>query len=202
MGTRWGADWSAIRWIPATKPPARRRPRADVAASGAGLVKGVKAPATALLRTAAAIIGLDLGTQALVLDVGGFDTHSDQVNRHPALWADVAGRLHEFLTTMAATGQADRVLVITTSGFGRRVRENDSGTDHGNGGVQFLMGPVVNGGQVVGQADLGVLDQGDLRSIIDARTLYANALDWITADGGVADDVLGDRVDRMGLLNV
>jgi len=94
------------------------------------------------------------------------------------------------------------VLVMTTSEFGRRVHENGSGTDHGNGNVQFLAGPMVAGGQIVGSSDLANLDQGDLRTSIDTRSLYANALDWLSAGNGPTDEVLAAPYDRLGLVRV
>ena len=53
------------------------------------------------------------------------------------------------------------------------------------------------GGQVVGQADLGALDDGDLAVGIDTRSMYAAALDWL---GGPTDELLGDTYDRHGLV--
>ncbi|HEY5153605.1 MAG TPA: DUF1501 domain-containing protein, partial [Acidimicrobiales bacterium] len=158
---------------------------------------------TGLLSTAAGIIDLQVGTEIIVVAGSGFDTHSDQTRRHQELLADLAGGLTTFLDTIESRGQADQVLVITTSEFGRRVEENGSGTDHGDGSVQFLAGPMVAGGQVVGQADLGDLVDGDLRSSIDSRSLYANALDWLSGPAGptgVADEVLALSADRYSLV--
>jgi len=86
---------------------------------------------------------------------------------------------------------------MTTSEFGRRVVENGSGTDHGKASMALLAGGGVAGGQVVGQADLGALDEGDLAIGIDTRSMYAVALDWL---GGPTDDLLGATYDRYGLL--
>jgi uncharacterized protein (DUF1501 family) len=155
---------------------------------------------THLLQTAAGIIELQLGTQIIVIAAGGFDTHSDQAKRHPQLLGDVGTGLAAFLDTMQKQGRANDVLVMTSSEFGRRVQENGSGTDHGNGGVQFLVGPMVKGGQIIGQSDLGSLDEGDLKSTIDTRSLYANALDWLSGPNGPADTVLGKSYDRFGLV--
>jgi uncharacterized protein (DUF1501 family) len=155
---------------------------------------------TELLQTAAGIIDLGIGTQVILVAGDGFDTHSDQAGRHPELLSDLAGGLAGFLDTLRQKGHADRVMVVTTSEFGRRVQENGSGTDHGDGGVQFLAGPMVKGGQVIGDADLAKLNEGDLRSTIDSRSLYANALDWLSSGDGSAEDVLGATYDRYGLL--
>jgi len=177
---------------------------ADPDAAGAGLVpqaqRGGNAGMTELLQTAAGIIDLGIGTQIIVVDGDGFDTHADQARRHPELLSDFAGGLATFLDTLQQRGHSDRVLVVTTSEFGRRVRENGGGTDHGNGGVQFLAGPMVKGGRIVGEADLGSLDQGDLKSTIDSRSLYANAIDWLSGPNGPADEILGGTFDRYGLV--
>jgi uncharacterized protein (DUF1501 family) len=152
---------------------------------------------TSLLEVAAGIIGLGVGTRVIVVSAGGFDTHADQAARHPALLSDLAQGLDGFLSTMQAKGRADDVLVITTSEFGRRVQENGSGTDHGEASVHFLAGGKVNGGQVVGQANLANLDGGDLPIEIDTRSVYAVALDWL---GGPTDEILHGHFDRHGLV--
>lgn len=154
---------------------------------------------TELLGTAAGIIDLQIGTQVILVAGDGFDTHSDQAARHGALLEDLAAGLVAFGDAMARQGREDDVLVMTTSEFGRRVQENGGGTDHGNGGLSLLLGPPVRGGQVVGDVDLARLDQGDLRSEVDTRSLYAAALDWL---GGPTDEVLGGSYDRLDLVAV
>jgi uncharacterized protein (DUF1501 family) len=153
---------------------------------------------TDLLDVAAGLIELDLGTQVIVVGVDGFDTHSGQLPRHAELLADLADGLTSFLDRVAEQGRGDDVLVLTTSEFGRRVAENASGgTDHGSGGTQLLLGPMVQG-QVVGELDLGDLQDGDVRSTIDARSSYAVALDWL--GGADPAEVLAEDPDRYGLL--
>ena len=153
--------------------------------------------ATALLDTAARIVGLDVGAQVLVVGVEGFDTHARQYDRHDGLLTDVGNGIARFLTAMEDQGRAEDVLLVTTSEFGRRVAENGSaGTDHGTGNVQFLAGAPVRG-QIVGAPGLDRLVEGDLPIDIDTRSLYAVALDWL---GGPTDEILGGSFDRFGLL--
>jgi uncharacterized protein (DUF1501 family) len=154
---------------------------------------------TRLLATAAGIINLDLGTRIVLVATDGFDTHTDQGNRHPKLLTDLAVGMTRFAQALDEPHR-DRVLVVTTSEFGRRVKENGSGTDHGNGSVQFLTGAGVTGRQIVGDVDLTKLDDGDLATSIDARSLYALALDWLSGDSASTDAVLGGQLDRYGLL--
>jgi uncharacterized protein (DUF1501 family) len=153
---------------------------------------------TSLLESAAGLIDLDIGTQVVLVGVNGFDTHADQLDRHDELWRDVAGGIDAFLTRVQTDGNADRVLVVTTSEFGRRVAENASGgTDHGLASVQFVAGAKVRGGRVVGDLGIDRLVDGDLPITVDTRSLYAIALSWL---GGPVDPVLGGRFDTFDLV--
>jgi uncharacterized protein (DUF1501 family) len=153
-----------------------------------------------LLTTAAGLIDLQLGTRIIVVSGTGFDTHANQADHHADLLTDLGKAITSFLDHLDKKGRAEEVLVVTTSEFGRRVEENGSGTDHGNGNVHLLAGSMVRGAQVVGQADLAALDHGDVASTIDSRSLYANALDWLSGPNGPTDDILGGHFDRYGLV--
>lgn len=163
-----------------------------------------------LLRTAASILELDLGTRVVQVSANGFDTHANQAADHPRLLADLADGMTAILDAVAAQGRGERVLVAAISEFGRRVQENGSGTDHGFGGLALVAGEPVAaggaGGTVVGALDLGGLVAGDLPVVLDARSLYAACLDHLGglggdgADRGLTDDVLGGTWDRLGLV--
>ncbi len=155
--------------------------------------------ATSLLQTAAGIIDIGIGTRVITVGINGFDTHANQAGNHANLLADVGDGISAFYDTLEASGHADKVMVVTTSEFGRRVAENGSGgTDHGSGGCQFVFGPQVAGGQVVGDYDFAGLRQGDIPTILDTRSVYSAALDWM---GGPTDEILGGTHDRLGLLS-
>ena len=150
---------------------------------------GAGQSAVDLLDTAARIIGMDIGTRVLTVGVSGFDTHAGQLDNHDALLRDIGTALEHFFARLDESGDRDRVMVVTTSEFGRRVRENGSGgTDHGNGGLQFVFGPAVNGGVVHGGYELDSLDNGDIPLAIDTRSVYGAALEWLGGDGA-ADGV-------------
>ena len=152
---------------------------------------------TRSLATAAQLVAGHAPTRIVHVTAGGFDTHAGQLETHKMLLGDLALGVRTFFEQVTAAGQADRVLLMTVSEFGRRVHENGSGgTDHGKAGVQFVVGPSVNGG-VFGRADLAQLDDGDLAPDIDVRSLYAMALDWL---GGPTDEVLGRRYDTLGVV--
>ena len=139
----------------------------------------------------------DPATRVVHVGVGGFDTHADQAPTQARLLADLATGLTALRRRASDGGWHDRLLVVTVSEFGRRVAENGSGTDHGHGGLQLVMGAPVAGGRVIGAMDLGRLDDGDLAAEVDGRSVYAAALDWL---GGPTDEVLGGRFDRLDLL--
>ncbi|MEO0491906.1 MAG: DUF1501 domain-containing protein [Actinomycetota bacterium] len=168
----------------------------DNATPGAGIT------AVDLLATAANIIQMGIGTRVLTVGVRGFDTHAAQIDSHDALLADIGIGLERFFAALEASGDLDRVMVVTTSEFGRRVSENGSGgTDHGNGGLQFVFGPSVAGGVVHGGYDLGSLDNGDVPLAVDTRSVYRSALEWLGGPGA-ADGVFDELPESLPLLTV
>ncbi|RPH79477.1 MAG: DUF1501 domain-containing protein, partial [Planctomycetaceae bacterium] len=92
-------------------------------------------PATQLgekLRVVARLILAGLSTKVYYVTLDGFDTHSQQPAVHAALLRQWSDALVALVQSLEQAGQADRVLVMTFSEFGRRVQENASqGTDHG-----------------------------------------------------------------------
>ena len=112
----------------------------------------------------------------------GYDTHIAQRYRHLQLLEEWTGAMKGFLDDMKSSGLADRVSVLCFSEFGRRVEENASeGTDHGTAGPVFLAGVPIKPGLIgkTPKLDSEILVDGDLRSSIDFRQVYASVLkDW------------------------
>jgi uncharacterized protein (DUF1501 family) len=131
------------------------------------------------LRQTALLIRMQLGVQAVALDLGGWDTHFAQ--GAAAGW--MARLLDELASGLAAfhadLGQAwDRTTLVVMTEFGRRARENGSlGTDHGHGSVMLLMGGHVAGGRVHAQwpglDDSQLVGPGDLAVTTDFRDVLA-----------------------------
>lgn len=133
------------------------------------------------LRTIAAMIAGGLPTRVYYVALEGFDTHANERNRHDQLMTQLANGVNAFWKDMKTTGNAERVLMVTFSEFGRRVQQNASGgTDHGAAAPMFLFGPAVKEGIVGKHPSLTQLDQGDLRYGIDFRSVYATVLqEWM-----------------------
>lgn len=151
------------------------------------------------LRLTAKLIAGDLKCQVYYATLGGFDTHAGQERTHPQLLAEYAEAVGTFQRDLEQLGVADRVMTMTFSEFGRRVRENGSrGTDHGKAAPMFVMGRAVRPGLISKHPSLQQLDQGDLRFEIDFRSVYATMLaGWLGAD---ATTVLRADYPRLGLL--
>jgi uncharacterized protein (DUF1501 family) len=105
---------------------------------------------------------------------------------------ELSGAISAFYEDMAHQGQAQRVLTVTFSEFGRRVKENAShGTDHGAASQMFVIGEAVVAGPIGAHPSLAELDGGDLKFHTDFRSVYAALLDdWLRVPSA---DVLGAR---------
>jgi uncharacterized protein (DUF1501 family) len=151
------------------------------------------------LELIATLIRAEFGTRVYYVALDGFDTHARQAEPHGNLLAQVGDGVRTFFTKLKDGGHDKRVLLMTYSEFGRRVKENgSSGTDHGAASCLFVAGPGVKGGPVNPHPRLDELDGGDLRFAIDFRRVYATLLDgWLGADSRA---VLGAKFAPVGLL--
>ena len=171
-------------------------PVADAVRAAAGDTGDALTPTGGPFSTGLAVVAelilSDVDTRVVSVAGSGFDTHAQQLATHGDLLADLAAGLASFWATLEAAGQADRVLLVTTSEFGRRATENGSGgCDHGAGGVSFALGGGIVPG-LHGAIDLTDLLDGDLRPAIDPRAVFTGCLDWL---GGDVERILGARYD-------
>ncbi|MEE8465054.1 MAG: DUF1501 domain-containing protein [Dehalococcoidia bacterium] len=127
----------------------------------------------------------DLGARVLYTTHAQFDTHSGELATHAKLWDDVAGAVGCLMDDLKEHGREDDASILIFSEFGRRIKDNGSGSDHGAGGVAFLIGGAVKGGLYGEYPSLAEADQseGDLRSNNDFRSTYTGILeDWLGLD--------------------
>lgn len=148
---------------------------------------------TGQLVTAARLIASDPTIRTIYISAHGFDTHADQIRRHSELMKDLSVGIRTFFERMAIAKLDNRIMLMTTSEFGRRTYENASGgTDHGKAGALFIVSPN-SSGTLYGGLNLDDLDDGDLKPQIDPRSLYAVGLDWLGAD---SDTILKGSFER------
>lgn len=137
------------------------------------------------LKLVAQMITANIPTRVYYVTLGGFDTHSGQMLRHPALLQELSQAVSLFIADLKAHKLLDRTLLMTFSEFGRRVDENQQqGTDHGTANVCFIAGGKVKPSVHGVAPDLEKLDeQGDLIHKTDFRSVYAGILKgWLGAD--------------------
>jgi uncharacterized protein (DUF1501 family) len=139
------------------------------------------------LRALAAMLGAGLPLRCVAMSgAGGYDTHSDQEASLPQNLSVTADSLLAFQRDLEARGLDGRVLTLVWSEFGRRPRENGSGTDHGAAGTAFLIGSAVAGTMIgefpgIGPSDLD--EDDNLRATSDFRGLYRGLLEqWLSVD--------------------
>ena len=142
-------------------------------------------PLSQKLRDVARIHFAGLGSRIFYTEHGGFDTHASQSGNHPKLWNEVSSAIGDFWDDLREHDADSNVLMFVFSEFGRRVKENGSGTDHGAGGVAFAIGPGVRGGMhgEYPETRAEALVDGDLAPGIDFRSTYTTILeDWFGLD--------------------
>ena len=152
------------------------------------------------LRDIAKVHLAGFGTRILYTAYGSFDTHASQVVPHTALLRDVAGGVYDFFQDLREHDAADNVVLFMFSEFGRRMRDNGSGTDHGSGGVAFAIGDRVKGGHYSEYPSMKPedLSQGDLVPNIDFRGVYSDILeDWVGLD---AKPIVGGSFEKLNFL--
>jgi uncharacterized protein (DUF1501 family) len=151
------------------------------------------------LRVTASLIDARLGSRAISVELGGFDSHNNQRGQHDDRMRRLDAALSAFLDDLKGRTAESQVLVLVFSEFGRRVQENGSrGTDHGTAGPMFVLGSHVKGGLYGKHASLTDLDEGDLVHTTDFRSVYATAIErWLGAD---APKVLGARYPLLPLV--
>jgi uncharacterized protein (DUF1501 family) len=177
--------------------PTAGSPNAAVAPTVPGF--GARGSLVSQLQLIALLIGKEIGARIYYASIDGFDTHSRQSDAHGNLLGDVSNSIHQFFNQLQQMGQAKRVVLLTYSEFGRRVKENGSkGTDHGAASHLFVAGPAVKAGLVGKYPRLDELTDGDMKYGIDFRRVYATLLDgWL---GCASKDVLGETFEHVPVL--
>ncbi|MEL6986600.1 MAG: DUF1501 domain-containing protein [Bacteroidota bacterium] len=133
------------------------------------------------LKIVAQLISGGLDTKVYVVNIGGFDTHANQTDtgdtttgNHATLLSQISNAIESFQDDLELLGLSDRVMGMTFSEFGRRIRSNGSGgTDHGTAAPMIVFGNCIKT-QMLGQnpeisanpdVQEGVAMQHDFRSV-------------------------------------
>jgi len=148
------------------------------------------------LKNVAALIHAGLPTRVYFVSLGGFDTHSNQLNNHGNLLGQLSDALHAFQKDLEGHKLDKQVTTMTFSEFGRRPSENDSaGTDHGTAAPLFVVGSNVKGGMYGSAPSLNLKKNQDVEFSTDFRQIYATMIDkWM---GCSSKEVLGKNYSTL-----
>jgi uncharacterized protein (DUF1501 family) len=144
-------------------------------------------PVAQYLQMMAQTIIADVGTRILYTTspYNSFDLHGSAVSLQAKLWSDVSNYVQDFFDDLHEHNLGDNIVMLLFTEFGRRVKDNGSGTDHGTGGVALVVGDNIKGGLYSEYPSLAPENQadGDLRFNYDFRGLYTTILEqWMGLD--------------------
>ena len=138
------------------------------------------------LRDVARVHLAGLGTRVFYTAHGGYDNHANEVPDHPKLLTDLSSAISSFFQDLRAHDASSEVTMLVFTEFGRRIRDNASGTDHGSGGGAFIVGDHVKGGLYAQYPSLDPsrwVHGEDMEHTIDFRGIYGTVLEqWMGLD--------------------
>ena len=129
-----------------------------------------------------------------------FDTHAGELAAHASLWGNTSNAIADFMDDLREHNASDNVTLLVFTEFGRRVHDNGSGTDHGSGGVAFVVGDNVKGGMYGEYPSLeeDKLLEGDLHFNNDFRSIYTDLLEgWMGLD---AQPLVNGQFEKFNLI--
>jgi uncharacterized protein (DUF1501 family) len=119
----------------------------------------------------------NLNSKIYYTSLGGFDTHDNQLAIHKNKLTELNDAIFSFYTDLKKAKLLQNVTIVVFSEFGRRVKDNGNGTDHGTAAPMFVIGGSNKGNIIGNNPNLSDLQQGDLKHQIDFRSVYANLLE-------------------------
>jgi hypothetical protein len=162
------------------------------------------------LKIVARLIKGGLKTKIYLVSYGGFDTHANQVNtgdtsggNHARLLGNVSNAIKAFQDDLRFLSIDKRVVGMTYSEFGRRIKSNASnGTDHGAAAPLFVFGEMVQSGVSGNNPDipLNATVSDNVPYQYDFRSVYASILsNWLCVDAGMLNSVMLKQFQNLPL---
>lgn len=166
----------------------------------------------AQLKIVARLIKGGLQTKIYLVNYGGFDTHAAQVvstdtstGTHANLLKILSDSVGAFQTDITNLAVEDRVIGMTYSEFGRRIKSNASGgTDHGSAAPLFLFGKNVRGGVFGNNPDLpnNATASDNIPYQYDFRTIYNSILqNWFCVDEPDQLQIMNKQFPTIPIIN-
>lgn len=164
-------------------------------------VEYANTPISQNMKSIAQVLFADLGTRVFYTQHSSFDTHASEITSHAKLWQEVSAAIADFMDDVKEHDRESDTILLLFSEFGRRIKDNGAGTDHGSGGMAFVIGGEINGG-IYGQfPSLRPQDQleGDMHFNNDFRGTYSTiAEQWLNLD---ATTITNGTFEQLGFIN-
>lgn len=164
------------------------------------------------LKIVARLVAGGLKTKVYMVNLGGFDNHDSQVDVantsigvHATLLGKVSEAITAFMEDLKFLSISNRVLGMTFSEFGRRIKSNSSiGTDHGAAAPLFIFGeqvvPGVLGNNPAIPANVNVNDNIPMQ--YDFRSIYGSILEeWFCVSSSDVSNILLKNYQSLPLVN-
>jgi hypothetical protein len=163
------------------------------------------------LKIVSRLIAGGLKTRIYMVSLGGFDTHSTQVNAtapetgaHATLLAKVSDAVKAFMDDLKYLNASKRVVGMTFSEFGRRIKSNSSGgTDHGAAAPMFVFGEGIKQG-VLGTSPIiasNVSTNDNVPMQYDFRSIYASILkEWFCVSDATLSNILLNNFQSLPII--
>lgn len=164
------------------------------------------------LKIVARLIKGGLKTRMYMVSYGGFDTHSLQAvstdtttGTHANLLTNVSNAIKAFMDDVYFLGIQDRVLGMTFSEFGRRIKSNSSGgTDHGAAAPMFVFGKHVISG-ITGVNPVippSVSTNDNIPFQYDFRSVYSSLLEkWFCVNSTNLQQIMMNNFQSLNIVN-
>ncbi|MEM7574780.1 MAG: DUF1501 domain-containing protein [Bacteroidota bacterium] len=166
----------------------------------------------AKLQNVARLISGGLQTKIYIVELGGFDTHANQTTAatttqgiHADLLQTLSDAIYAFQQDLAALGIEERVVGMTYSEFGRRIRSNSGfGTDHGDAAPLMLFGSCVAPGFIGANPEISpeaTVDEG-VALQYEFRNVYGSVLvDWFGVSAARVQSLIYEDFNYFPVLN-
>jgi uncharacterized protein (DUF1501 family) len=164
------------------------------------------------LKIVARLIKGGLKTRIYMVNYGGFDTHASQTDstdttqgNHANLLMNVSDAIKAFQDDLKFLGVEERVVGMTFSEFGRRIKSNGSlGTDHGSAAPLFVFGKNAIGG-VLGDTPLiptNATVNDNVPFQYDFRSVYSTILsNWLCVNDADLQQIMLKNFQLLPIVN-
>ena len=163
------------------------------------------------LQVASSLIKGGLESKIYIPNLGGFDTHDNQVvtgdttkGEHANLMKDLNNSIGALFDDLDLNSKSEDILVMTFSEFGRTIVSNGSnGTDHGTAAPLFVFGNKVDFNVLGENPEIpqNAIWENNLETEFDFRQVYYSVIkQWLGGNEDTAENVLFKKFDQIPII--